>query len=187
MKKSILALSLLAAVVSTQAMAQDGTMYISANVGQSDYKVDSGTFPPGVNVDKKDTSFGIAFGYNFTKIVALEAGYFNMGKFKVNGTFFGFPITGDGKAQGVQVSAVVSAPVADAFTIYGRLGGAYTDRKATACSGTFCSSNSDKKAELLYGIGAGYAFAKNVTGTIEYQKLNDTDVSSINLGIRFGF
>ena len=186
MKKSIVVLGLLVTVVSTQAMAQDGTSYLSATVGQSNFKVD-GDVPPGVNVDKKDTSFGIAFGYNINKIVALEAGYFNMGKFKVNGTYFGFPFAGDGKAQGVQVSAVVSAPVADAFTIYGRLGGAYTDRKASACSGTFCSSDSDKKAELLYGIGAGFAFAKNITGTIEYQKLNDTDVSSINLGVRFGF
>ncbi len=187
MKKTILGLSLLADLASTQEMAQDGTWYITGSIGQSDYKVNSGDVPPGISVDKKDTSFGVAVGYNFNKNIAVEAGYFDMGKFKFTGTFAGVGVNGDGRAQGFQASAVLSAPIADAFSVYGRLGGAYTDRKANACAGSSCASDSEKKAELLYGVGLGYAFTKNLTGTVEYQKLDNTDVSSINAGIRFSF
>ena len=53
----------------------------------------------GLRSRQKDTSFGIAFGYNFHKIVAVEAGYFNMGKLKADGIFSGVPFAVDGKAM----------------------------------------------------------------------------------------
>ena len=42
-------------------------------------------------------------------------------------------------------------------------------------------------AEGLFGVGVGYNFAKNLTGTLEYQKLNDSKVSAIAAGVKYSF
>ncbi|HEX9392990.1 MAG TPA: outer membrane beta-barrel protein [Usitatibacteraceae bacterium] len=184
MKKTILGLSLLAALASTQAMAQDGTWYVSGAVGQSECKNDVCDVP---GVDKKSTSVAGAVGYNFTKIFALEAGYFDMGKAKYSDNLGNHL---DIKAQGPQLSLIVTAPIADAFSIYGRLGVARTDRKLSGCLPSFgvgCGSDTDKKTETFYGVGVGYSFTKNLMGTLEYQKLDNTDVTSFNAGVRFTF
>lgn len=184
MKKAILGLSIVAALASTQAMAQDATWYASGSVGLSECKND---FCNARGVDKKSTSVAGAVGYNFTKIFALEAGLFDMGKAKYSDNF-GNKL--DFSAQGPQISLIVSAPVADAFSIYGRLGVARTDRKVSGCLpslGIGCGSDTDKKTEALYGVGAGYSFTKNLMGTIEYQKLDNSNITSFNMGARFTF
>ncbi len=183
MKKTILGLSVLVALASTQAMAQDGTWYASGAIGQSECRYTNVCDFPGV--DKKSTSVNAAVGYNFTKIVAVEAGYFDMGKSKFSGSNGNFDV----KAQGPQISVIVSAPVADAFSFYGRLGFARTDRKGSYCVYAYgiCGPFSDKKSEALYGVGLGYAFTNKLTGTLEYQKLDNSDVTSINIGVRLSF
>ena len=188
MKKIIFISSLLAAIASTQTMAQDAAWYVSGAVGQSDFKVNAGDVPPGVTIDKKDTSFGFAVGYNFSKIIALEAGYLSMGKAKFSGNFFG-PVSGDVKVEAPHISAIISAPIAEGFSLYGRLGAARTDTKAKVCftGAGGCFVNSEKQNELFYGVGLGFAFTRNLTATIEYQKLDKSEVQAINAGLRLSF
>lgn len=183
MKKTILCLGLLAAAASTQAIAQDTRWYIGAAVGQSNF---SGNFTP-YSVDNKDISTSIAAGYNFSKFVGLELGLLDFGKAKVTGIYQGVPFSSDAKAPSAHVSLILTAPVDDAISIYGRIGAASTDRKVVACVSGGCGTTSDRKTEVVYGIGLGYAFTKRLTGTLEYLKLNDSKISAINAGVRFGF
>lgn len=187
MKKTILGLSMLALLSSSQVMAQDAGWYISGGAGVSQYKIDAGDFPPGSTIDKKDISTQIAGGYNFSRNLAIEAGYMSMGKLKYAGSFFGGPFSGEGKVESAQLSLILTAPISDAFSIFGRLGIAQSDRKSSECNVFGCFSDSDKKTEALLGIGAGYSFSKKLMGTVEYLKLNDTDVSAVNVGVRFSF
>lgn len=89
----------------------------------------------------------------------------------------------EAKAKSPQVSAILSAPIADAFSVYGRLGVSDTKREANG----FGRSVSEKKTEAIYGVGFGYNFAKNIKGTVEYQKLNDSEVDALVAGVKFGF
>ena len=114
---------------------------------------DTSALPSGVNVNKKSTSYGFSVGYNFTKIVALEAGYVDFGKAKLSGR-----VTGEGKVQSPHVSLIVNAPISDAFSIYGRFGIARSDRKLAVAGPGGAINVSDKKSEAFYGLGLGYEF-----------------------------
>ena len=169
MKKSLFAAALLSAAIALPAAAQDAPWYLTGSVGRSKYDIE------GLSSDNKDTSYNLGVGYNFSKSLAIEAGYADFGKLQFSGV--------TGKAKSTYVGLILSAPISDTFSVYGRLAAASTDRKISG----FGSSESERKTEALYGVGFGYAFQRNLTGTIEYQKLSDSDVVALNVGLRIGF
>lgn len=181
--------TLVLAAVSVPAIAQDTSWFVSGAIGRSDYKVNTNDFSPltVTSLDKKDTQYGLGVGYNFSRNLAVELGYLDFGKGQGNFSTSGLSGSGDFKAQTTHLSVLLSAPIDQNLNVYGRLGAARTDRKSSARVGTFFVSDSEKKSEALFGAGLGYSFNKNVMGTLEYQKLNDTDVSAFNLGVRVSF
>lgn len=189
MKKTLLATALLSAAIALPAAAQETPWYLSGVVGQSNYKTNNADFSPATvnSVDKKDTQFGFAVGYRFSPNLAVELGYLDFGKAKVSASYQGVGVGAEAQAKATHASLILSAPIDPAWSVYGRLGASRTDRKVSASASGFSLSDSEKKSEALFGLGLAYAFANNVAGTLEYQKLNDTDVSAINVGIRIGF
>lgn len=168
MKKTLLATLVLAAV-SVPALAQDAQWYATLQGGKSKYDLD------GLPGDNKDRAALIGLGYKFSPQLAVEGGFADFGKINFSGV--------TGEARSVYVAAMLSAPVSDAFSVYGRLGVASTDRRV----GVSYYSVKDRKTEGLYGAGLSYAFTKNVAGTLEYMKLSDSDVDAVTLGVKFSF
>lgn len=168
MKKTLLATLVLAAV-SAPAMAQDTPWYAHLQAGQSKYDLD------GLSGDNKDRYAVIGLGYKFSPQLSVEGGYADFGKIKFSGAA--------GEAKSIYAAAILSAPVSDAFSVYGRLGVANTNRKASV----FGYSESDRKTEGIFGAGLSYAFTKNVAGTMEYTKLSDSDVAGYALGVKVSF
>jgi OmpA-OmpF porin, OOP family len=175
-KKSftVLALSgVLGAAFAAPAMAApdatDAGFFVSAQAGRSRFDVGDGFGK------KNATVGGVGVGYAFNPIVAVELSYNDYGKVNFGGV--------DGKAKSTQFSALLSAPIANEFSVYGRLGAASTNRKVAGFGG----DSSDKKTEAVYGVGFGYNFAKNIKGTVEYQKLDDSKVEALTAGVKFGF
>lgn len=190
MNKHVITAAVFAAIAVTSAAAAEvNPWYLSGVVGRSDFKINNADFSPltVTSIDKKDTQFGIAAGYRFSPFVAVELGYLDFGKAKISASYLGIGVNAEGKANTIHASVLLAAPIADVWSIYGRLGAARTDRKITASASGLSISDSEKKSEALFGIGFGYAFSNNFTGTLEYQKLNDTDVSAVNLGFRVSF
>ena len=118
---------------------------------------------------------GVGVGYAFNPAVAIELSYNDYGKVNFGGV--------DGKATSTQLSALLSAPMSDEFSVYGRLGAASTQRKVDG----FGSIGSNRKTEAVYGVGFGYNFVKNIKGTIEYQRLGNSKVDAIMAGVKLGF
>jgi Outer membrane protein beta-barrel domain len=180
-KKSFTALALagtLGAAIAVPAMAApdsaDAGFFVSGQFGRSRY--DIGSDGRGNDFGKKNgTIGGVGIGYAFNPIIAVELSYNDYGKVKYGGI--------DGTAKSPQLSALLSAPIADAFSVYGRLGVSDTDREVSG----FGASVSEKKTEAIYGVGFGYSFAKNIKGTVEYQKLDDSKVEALVAGVKFGF
>jgi OOP family OmpA-OmpF porin len=168
MKKTFLATLALAAI-SAPAMAQDTPWYAHVQAGQSKYDLD------GLPGDNKDRFAILGLGYKLSPQLAVEGGYADFGKIKFSGA--------SGEAKSIYAAAILSAPVTDAFSVYGRLGVANTDRKASFLG----FSDNDRKTEGIYGAGLSYAFSKNVAGTLEYTKLSDSDVAGYALGVKFSF
>lgn len=180
-KKSVIALALagtFGGVMAVPALAApdstDAGFFVSGQAGRSRYDVGNDGF--GNDFGKKNATIGgVGIGYAFNPIIAVELSYNDYGKVRFGGV--------DGSAKSTQLSALLSAPIADAFSVYGRIGVSSTDRKVSGFGG----SDSDKKTEAIYGVGFGYNFAKNIKGTVEYQKLDDSKVDALVAGVKFGF
>lgn len=174
MKKSLICsgLVLLGAVASTQVAAQQNAgsgFFVSGNAGRSQFNIGDGLGK------KNDFVAGVSVGYSFNPNVAVEAGFNDYGKVEFGGV--------NGKARATHASLLLSAPIANAFSVYGRLGASSTDRQVSG----FGSSGTDRKTEGLYGVGVGYNFAKNVQGTVEYQQLQDSEVRAVAAGVKYRF
>src|SRR5262249_36136324 len=105
-KAFVAVLGLAGAALALPAAAQMSmsALYVGGSVGQSKFKADCGG---GLDCDKNDTSFRGFVGYQFTKNIAVEGGYADLGKLKVSG----FGISGDVAATAWDLSGVFSWPI----------------------------------------------------------------------------
>ena len=113
-KVTIAALGLAAAALALPAAAQMSMSsgYVGGSLGQSKFKADCGPF----SCDKNDTSFRLFGGYQFTRNIAAELGYTDLGKLKVSG----FGLSGEVKATAWDLSGVFSWPFANQFAVCSR-------------------------------------------------------------------
>lgn len=177
-KKSLLCLGIVSAlgvIASTEAMAQDAGFFVSGQVGASRYDISG-------SGKERATAAGVGIGYNFNPMVGLELGYNDYGTAKSKN----FNL--EGSAKSTQLSVLLSGPIGNEWSVYGRLGAASTERKASG----FGASSTDRKTEAVYGVGFGYNFAKNIKGTLEYQKVGSTSgdgtgVDALMAGVKVNF
>ena len=201
---------------SARAGGFDGSgLYIGAGAGRSHASIDDRT--AGVNALLLSSGFGSAttttgkndkslaykafVGYDFNRYVALELGYFNLGKFKFD-TTVAPPGTlhGETTTQGINLDAVFSYPFDNGFSVFGRIGIQQAKSKVEL-SGTgsvvvLTSRTSESGRGRKSGIGLGYEFAQDigVRGEWEYYRIPDgtntdtqakVDVIGISLYYKF--
>jgi opacity protein-like surface antigen len=155
--------------VPAAAMAQKAgasPWYVGLHFGQSDID----------EVNETDTAFRILGGYQFNKTFAAELAYTDFGSVDVLGTSV--------KGHAIELVGVASWPLADRFSVYGKLGFNQGEIEAGGAS--------DDSIELTYGIGVRYDFSPNMGARLEWQQYPDvgdgaTDVSVLSVGIVFKF
>ena len=98
--------------------------------------------------------------------------------------------------QGLHLAAVANLPLANRFSVFGRLG-AYnlrTEMKVTVAG--ISSSESARNTGVLLGLGAGYDFTGNVGMRVEWEKFNKVgdkdktgqgDVGLLSVGLVYRF
>jgi OOP family OmpA-OmpF porin len=142
------------------------------------------------------TAFRFGGGYQFTPNLGIEANYGILGKPTMSGTVLGVAINGEAKLNTLQVAATGTYPVADAFSLIGKLGIARTTLDVSASGGGFSSSSSATSTKLAYGIGAQYDISKTLGVRAQYENLGEvgdvnttgtTKVSLISAGVVFKF
>lgn len=169
--KTIMSIAALAlAAIASSAMASD--FYVTGTVGQSDLRSTDLS-------DHKDTSVGVAAGWQFHKNLAAEFGYTNFGKFSGTGT--------SAKAEAFQLSLVGSYEVAPKVSLLGRVGVAATNLDVSAAQRTYYD-----KTTVLYGVGAQYQFTNHVAGTVEFTQYNkfagsETKLNNWTAGVKYTF
>lgn len=163
------AVAMLALPAASMAQARSaGTgWYAGFHLGQSD--VDE--------VNETDTAFRILGGYQINQTFAAELAYTDFGKVDAG---FGFDL----KGNAIELVGVGAWPIADRFSVYGKLGLARGEFKL--------DGQSEDSIELTYGIGVRYDFAPNMGARLEWQNYPDvgdgaSDVSVISLGLVFKF
>lgn len=117
------------------------------------------------HTDGNSNQWRLQAGYRFNDYFALEAGYIDFGKAKYHATYAGGTADGDLKAGGVDLVALISAPIDDRFSVFGKVG--VVDAKAKSnLSASLAGANGSSSttvARPLIGFGAAYQLAPQVS------------------------
>ena len=171
------------------AFAQDSGFYAGLHIGQTSADdACTGISSPGVSCDDKDTAWKILGGYQFNRHFAVELGYTDLGEASASG----FGVNAAIEATAFEVVAVGILPIADKFSVYGKLGMYRGDTELTSNVGV---NESETNNDLTFGFGVRYDFTKNLGVRAEWQKYQDvgggeigeTDVDVISIGVIWKF
>ena len=193
------------------AAAQEGGYYYGGlSLGKSQAKIDeeritarllaSGLTTTGMSKDERDTAFKLFGGYQFNRNFAVEAGYFNLGKFGFTSTTTpAGTLNGQIKLQGFNLDLVGTLPLTENLSAIGRVGAQRASaRDSFSGTGAVTVLNANPhKSEVNYKFGAGlqYAFSPSLLMRAEAERyrINDAvgnhggvNLFSVSLVIPFG-
>jgi OOP family OmpA-OmpF porin len=164
----------LAAVASSFAAADDSNWYVGGNVGQSrarieDTRVVDGLLDAGIDTtalkdDNRHFGFKAFGGYQFNRYFALEAGYFDLGKFGYTANTVPLAgITGLSKIKGGDFDAVGMLPLTERFSVFARVGYdyVYAQDRFVGYGAVVAQVPDRSEHSSNYKFGAGLQFAVN--------------------------
>ena len=182
--------------------------YIGAGVGQSRATIDqerleraltaNGATISSFTVDERDVGYKLFVGKQLNQYFAVEAGYFDLGKFSFNSTGSS-SLSGEVNFRGVNVDLVGQVPLSQRFSVFGRVGANYAEAK-THFRGNrlFAVTNpnpSERKLNAKAGLGLEYKFSEALAlrGEAERYRVNDAvgnrgdvDLFSLSLVYKLG-
>ena len=208
----LVALAVFSTVTAPAAIAQQSSSYyyLGGGIGQARAEINderitrplfgTGLTATNINRDNHDTAYKLFGGYQFNKNFALEAGYFNLGKFGFSantvplGTF-----NGQVKIQGFNLDLVGTLPVTERFSVFARAG-AQAAKTGDTYSGNrpisaFNPSPSKREVNYKAGVGLQYEVTPSflVRAEAERYRISDTlgkkgnaDMVSLSLVFPFG-
>ena len=199
----------LTALAGPLAAAADSAWYIGGNVGQTRAKIDdaritggllgSGFATTSIADDNRDTGFKLFGGYRFTPNIALEGGYFDLGRFGFNAaTVPTGTLNGNIKLRGLNLDLVGTLPITDRLSAFGRVGMNYADARdrfrGTGAVRVLNPEPSKRAANVKFGAGLQYAFtdAFAMRAEIERYRIDDAvgnkgDIDMVSLGLVYRF
>lgn len=204
-------LSLLAlALISCQlASAAEPGWYIGANIGESRADIDDEKIVARLLSDgfrtvtlretEDQTGFKVFTGYQFSRNLAVEGGYFDLGQFSYTARMEPWAImTGDAKMRGLNVDMVGFLPFGEKLSAFGRAGVIYAetrDRFRGYGPVIIDPFNAHKtEASWKYGAGLQYEFTDKVAMRLEAERYrfddaigNDGDIDLFSLGVVYRF
>ena len=190
------------------AMADEG-WYAGVGAGQSSARYDfagmasnaQGGLPPGaaISTNPHDTAYKIFAGYDLGNGLAIEGGYFNLGRFGVTTSTAAGTLNGTSRVDGANLDLVSLLPLTERFALLARIGAQYANTKDSfAGTGTTVVTNpnpTQSEVNMKVGLGLQYKIASsvNVRGEWERYVINDgfngrnpVNVYSVSLVFPFG-
>ena len=200
----------LLAVSAVPVFAQDGGYsYGGIALGQSRARIDeeritatlqgAGLTTTGMTRDDKGNGFKLFGGYQFNRNFAIEAGYFNLGKFSFSSTTQpAGSLNGEIKLQGLNLDLVGTLPLTGGLSLIGRVG-AQASSARDKFSGTgavnVLNPNPSKRA-ASYKLGAGLQYEVSPSFLVraegERYRINDAvgnrgDINMVSVSLVFPF
>lgn len=167
-RKQIICLAAIAAI-STAAQADEVTgPYVALQLGVADFNFD--TLP---ELDKSAFVWSPMFGWQATRNIGFEVGYFDVKKLK-------YVVGSDEltyKLRGFQGAVVATAPLGESWSVFARLGGAHgTGKTKLYESGILTGYGKDTDTEFLYGGGLS-AMVDGAKLRAEYARVDQSEGS----------
>jgi OmpA-OmpF porin, OOP family len=172
--------------------AQDRGFYVGGAIGQATVQdFCEGVSGPGVSCDEKDNALKAIGGYHFNRNFALELGLTSFGEVEARGPGGTVSVTGGA----FDATAVGVLPLANVFSLYGRLGLYYAAVEGEANTFTVTGTEEETNIGLTFALGARFDIARNFTIRGEWQRyqdvgggnLGEADVDVISVGVLFRF
>ena len=145
----------------------DYGVYVGAGVGRSKTEAFCGG-----TCDTYDRTWNAFVGYQLNRHLAFELGYVDLGQFTVSGTITGVPVTSVYDMWAIELSGVGLLPLTDRFSIFGKLGLFRYDSEANT-TGVVVGDTGRRDTSYTLGIGAQYAFTRNLAARLEWQSYAD--------------
>jgi OOP family OmpA-OmpF porin len=185
--------------------------YMGAGVGQSRARIDAAPMVRGLtasgatlnsySADNRDIGFKVFGGKQLNRYFAIEAGYFDLGKFSFDATTSGNgALRGETEFRGVNIDLVGQLPVTERLSVLGRAGMQYA-KSESHFSGNrlYAVTNPDPAKESRrspkVGLGLEYKLSEALAlrGEVERYRVNDSqanrsnvDLASVSLVYKFG-
>jgi len=189
----------------------DSAWYAGAGLGQGRAKIDderiarsltaNGASLESFTTDQRDLGYKVFVGKKFNRYFAVEAGYFDIGKFGFQATTSGNGnLRGETSFRGVNLDLIGYLPLTSRLSALARVGGQY-GRSTAYFSGNrlngVTAPNPEKEEKFQAKVGLGLQYQINdawaVRGEIERYRLRDPlgnrgemDLASISLIRAFG-
>ncbi len=205
-----LSLAALAAIASPLAAADDRGWYGGVNAGESRATIDdaritsnllgSGLATPSISNDDRDIGYKLFGGYQFNRNIALEGGYFDLGKFGLTATTVpAGTLSGNIRLRGLNLDVVGTLPITQNFSAFGRVGVNYAEARdsfsGTGAVNVLNTTPSKREANVKFGAGLQYDFTPSFGMRLEAERYRindavgnkgDVDLVSVGLVYRFG-
>lgn len=158
MKKNrwVVLLGILAGMAAVPAVAQERGTYLGGSVGASIYSNTCSDYTVVTGCDDNDTGFRVFAGYQFNRNVALEGGWANLGEANSEGAIAGVPTSFRSEASAFDLSGVLSWPVVERLSLYGKLGIYYARSRIDRNSGGVVSQVTHYTGGFTYGLGVEF-------------------------------
>lgn len=162
-----------------------GASYIGFNVGRSSFNsLGNGTGLYSSN--QRDTSYNLSGGSYLNDNLGVELAYSAFGRVNRAG--------GTTDADGISLSLIAKAPIAQQFNLLGRLGTTYGRSNVSSGVGSGVSAGRASGFGLSYGIGAEYVLTSNLSAVLQYDEYNlkfanagRSKINTTSLGLRYRF
>lgn len=205
-----LSLALLCTLASPGVLANDTGWYAGAQVGQSTSEIDAerigrnllgnGFTSATFRNNERDSGYKLFGGYQFNQNFALEAGYFDLGKFGFTATTLPpGALHGNIKIKGLSLDVLGILPISKRFSAFGRVGVNYAESQdhftGSGAVWVFNPKPSKRDANYKLGLGIQYALTESlgIRAEAERYRINDAvgnkgdiDLIGISLVYRFG-
>jgi OOP family OmpA-OmpF porin len=176
-----LIVTLLGALFSLAALAQESRPYLGGALGQSKFK--EWCDPTLAACDDKDSTWKLFGGYRFNRYFAVEGSYVDWGEVTAT-TTTGERVAADQHSYGI--AAVGSLQIGPQFTVFGKLGLLRTEQETRRITPP-ASSRERKETELHYGLGVRYSLTKNWGLRAEWENTDKLEVQMLSIGVEFTF
>lgn len=177
------------ALAVSQASAQG--FYMGASFGKTD--ADSGNAVPDLitsgSVDGTDSGIKLFGGFAFSKNVALEMAYVDLGKLTYSGAYGFVPVTnGTLETSGFNFAFVGTIPLNPSFSIFGKLGMFMWEAEARDVTGGFPFGQTIDDVDISYGFGAAFHVNKSFSVQAEWEQYEAADtINLMSVGVVFRF
>ena len=184
--------------------------YIGAGIGRSRGSIDqdrlarslsaNGAAVTAFSTDERDTGYKLFVGKQLNRYLALELGYFDLGKFSFNSTTSGNgAFNGEAGFRGANLDLLAQLPLSERLSLLGRVGANYA-KASTHFSGNRLNAvtgpnPSERKLNAKAGLGLEYKLSEALAlrGEVERYRVNDAvgnrgdvDLLSVSLVYKLG-